>query len=119
VAKATVKLDTKILDQLIKVVGEGQTKTYTVHDGVEYGIYVEFGTTDEFGETKQTAKPALVPAFEKHTKQLPKALGQAIERGVFPDDVLAITAFNIQADYQATVPVDTGALKDSIGVSVE
>lgn len=112
-AKATITLDTKILDKLIKTVGEGQTKTYTIHDGVEYGIYVEFGTT------KQQAKPALVPAFEKHTKQLPKALGQAIERGVNPDDVLGATAFNIQADYQADVPVDTGALKNSIGVSVE
>jgi hypothetical protein len=109
----TITLDTKGLDKLIKESQAQNTKTYVIHDGVEYGIYVEFGTTN------QSAQPALVPAFEKHTKQLPDALGQAIERGVPLDDVLAATAFNIQAGYQAGVPVDTGALKNSIGVSVE
>lgn len=116
-AKATIKLETKILDKLIKTVGAGRTKNYIIHDGVEYGIYVEFGTTN------QQAKPALVPAFEEQTKLLPKAMGQAIERGVNPDDVLAVTAFNIQAGWQTNVvrnkSVDTGAYLNSIKVKVE
>lgn len=108
----TVTLDTKALDKLIKTAGE-EIKTYIVHDGVEYGIYVEFGTT------RQAAQPALVPAFEENTKALPEAIGQAIERGVPLDNVLAATAFAIQGGYQKNVPVDTGALKNSIGTRVE
>lgn len=103
-----VKLDTKKLDKLIKSIGDEKVRRRVIHDGVEYGVHQEFG---------QRGHPSLVPAFERHTSDLGKLLGKAIEAGVSLDRVLGKIAFDIQADWQADVNVDTGAYKNSITVS--
>lgn len=109
---ATIRLDDAVLQQLIRDSGQ-RVRRRVIHDGVEYGVFVEFGSS------KMGARPCLVPAFENHTKNLKDVIGQAIERGVNLDDVIGKIAFDIQADYQGSVPVDTGALKGSISVDTE
>lgn len=99
-------------DRIAAAAGE-TTRRRIIADGVEYGIFVELGTE------RREARPALVPAFETHTRNLGEALGQAIERGVSLDDVLAKVAFDIQRDWAANVPVRTGAYKNSIHVETE
>lgn len=100
------------LDAIARAAGE-QVKRRVIADGVEYGIFVELGTE------RMEARPGLVPAFEQHTQQLDEALGQAIERGVSLDDVMAKVAFDIQRDWAGNVPVRTGAYKNSIHVEEE
>lgn len=102
------KLNTEKLDKLIAKIGGETIKRRVIHDGVEYGVYQEF---------TQRGHPSLGPAFERHTKKLPEAIGQAIERGILLDPILAKIAFDIQADWAADVNVDTGAYKNSITVS--
>lgn len=107
-AKTRVTLDDRKLREIIRDVANQDTSAWVVADGVEHGLFVEMGTT------KMAARPCLVPAFEKNTRNLGRALGQAVERAVPLNDVLGKTAFDIQADYQGSVPVDTGSLKNSI-----
>ena len=109
----TIKVDTGLLDDIIANVGNANTQTWIISDSVEYGIYQEFGTK------RMGAQPFLIPAFEDGTKSLPAAIGQAVERGVSPDDVLKKTAFDIQSLAQQRAPVDTGALKNSIHTEVK
>lgn len=84
-----------------------------IADGVSYGIHNEFGTS------KMSAQPFLIPAFEQGVRGLDKALGQAVEAGVSLDDVMSKTAFDIQRMAQELAPVDTGALKGSLHVEEE
>jgi hypothetical protein len=109
----TIKTDTGLLDKIIANVGNADTDTFIIADGVDYGIYQEFGTK------RMAAQPFLIPAFEDATKSLPAAMGQAVERGVNPNDVLKKTAFDIQGNAQKRAPVDTGALKNSIHTEVK
>jgi len=102
-----IKLDDKVLQQMIQQVGDTRVQVYAIADGVEYGLYQEF--TDR-------GHPSLVPAFERNTGQLPDAVGQAIEKNVSLDDVLKKVAFDIQREWAADVNVDTGAYKNSIHV---
>lgn len=111
-AVTVIRVDTSKLDEIARATAE-PTRRRIIADGVEYGVYVELGTS------RMPARPCLVPAFEAHTRELARALGQAIERGVSLDDVLGKVAFDIQRDYQSNVPVDTGALKNSIHVETE
>ncbi len=121
-----IKLDTAKLDQIIKAIGDEGVKRRTIHDGVEYGVMQEFSIAP--GGRRQTTPggargmtgsghPSLVPAFERHTKDLPKLIGQAIERAIPLDKVLAKIAFDIMRDWAIDVNVDTGAYQDSITVS--
>lgn len=103
-----VKLDTRLLDKIVKNTAGRPVRRRTIHDGVEYGVHQEF---------TERGHPSLVPAFEKHTRDLPKLLGAAIAAGVELDPVLGKIAFDIQADWAADVNVDTGAYKNSIKVS--
>ncbi len=105
-----VKLDAKKLDQLIKAIGDEPIKPRIIHDGVEYGVFQEFSIGG-------SGHPSLVPAFERHTKELPKLIGQAIERAISLDAILAKIAFDIMRDWAADVNVDTGAYRNSITVS--
>ncbi len=107
-----IKLDMDKLKQIERAFGN-QVKTRTIHDGVEYGVFIELGTS------KRAARPALVPAFNKVQFGIPPAIGRAIEASVNPDDIMAKAAFDVQALYASNVPVDTGALKNSIKVSEE
>lgn len=111
-ARIVVK-DDRQLRQILKNVAGANVKRRIIHDGVEYGVFVELGTS------RMAARPNLMPAFEQATKNLADALGQAIESGSDPDDVLAKVAFDIQALWAGNVPVDTGAFKNSITVSEE
>lgn len=104
-----VYLDDAKLQEIIKATAGG-VKSRIIADGVLYGVFNELGTS------KMAARPALVPAFEKHTQNLDKALGQAIERGVNLDNVMGKVAFDIQGDWAGNVAVDTGAFKNSIHV---
>lgn len=105
---AKVTLDTKKLNQIIQAIGGQPVKRRVIHDGVEYGVHQEFG---------ERGHPSLVPAFERHTKDLPKLVGQAIEAAVPLDPIMGKIAFDIQADWASDVSVDTGAYKNSIIVS--
>lgn len=104
-----VKLDTRVLDKLIRTI-EGDVPAFVVEDGVEYGVHQEF---------TEAGHPSLVPAFERHTRDLPGLMRAAFEQGVPPGDVLEIVAFNIQRDWAADVNVDTGAYRNSIHVRRE
>lgn len=115
----TIELDTKGLDILRTLIeDEGRAiKSWVISDGVEYGVHQEFG---------ERGHPSLVPAFEKHTKQLPEIIGAIIEQAASKgsgtrkiNDVLGAIAFNIAADWAADVNVDTGAYKNSIRARVE
>lgn len=103
-----IKLDTKKLDAIIKATANQPVKRRVIHDGVEYGVHQEFG---------ERGHPSLVPAFERHTRGLPKLVGQAVEAGVELDKLLAKIALDIQGDWAADVNVDTVAYKNSITVS--
>jgi hypothetical protein len=107
-----VILDDRKLQEIIRATA-GNVKRRIIADGVEYGVFVELGTS------RMAARPALVPSFETHTANLGRALGQAVERGVSLDDVMSKTAFDVQRGYQENVPVATGALKNSIHVEEE
>ena len=109
----TIKVDTGILDDIIKNVGNVSTSTYIIADGVDYGIYQEFGTH------KMAAQPFLIPAFEDAIKPFPEAVGQAVERGVDLNKVLRKTAFDIQNMAMQRAPHDTGALRDSLNARPE
>jgi len=104
------KLETKGMDAIINGFSNKTIKTRIIHDGVEYGL---------FQELTGSGHPSLVPAFEENTKDLPKLIGEAIEKGQDPNDVLGVIAFNIQTDWVSDVNVDTGAFKNSITVSEE
>lgn len=122
----TFRLDDRVLDKIIKQIADQQIKARVIHDGVEYGVMQEFSIAP--GGNKQTTPggrrgitgsghPSLMPAFERHTKDLPKLVGQAIEKAVPLDKILAKIAFDIMRDWAADVNVDTGAYRNSITVS--
>jgi hypothetical protein len=112
----TVKYDNRRLKTIMRAVGQ-QPKTYIVHDGVEYGVYLEFGTS------RMAARPMLRPAFGEVVRQLPRAVGQAINQAIPVDIVLRKAAFDLQARWQRNVvqakAIDTGAFINSIRVSTE
>lgn len=47
--------------------------TYWVHDGVEYGIYQEFGTS------RMAAHPFMVPAVESVREQFEREIAEAVQ----------------------------------------
>lgn len=121
---ATIRLDDAVLRQLIRDSGQ-RVRRRVIHDGVEYGILQELsdapgGNPRKSGNgTTGRGHPSLVPAFEKHTRNLGHVVGQAIERSVSLDDVIGKVAFDIQADWAGDVNVDTGSYKNSIQVDTE
>lgn len=104
-----VVLDDAKLREIIQAT-EGGVRRRVIHDGVEYGIFQEF---------TERGHPSLIPAFENHTKNLGRAIGQAVEQGGNLDDLIGKVAFDIQRDWAADVNVDTGAYKGSIKVDTE
>jgi hypothetical protein len=112
-----VKIDDKVLQEIIKNVANLEPRRYIIADGVEYGVFQEF--TDK-------GHPSLRPAFEKHTTRIPDIVGAVIERA--PNRGLATVnlnramkklAFDIANEWAADVNVDTGAYKNSIHVEEE
>jgi hypothetical protein len=121
-----IKIDDDVLQKIIKQVANENVKERIIHDGVEYGVFQEFSIaaggrrqTTPGGRRGMTSEghPSLMPAFERHTKDLPKLIGQAIERAVPLDRIMAKIAFDIMRDWAADVNVDTGAYRNSITVS--
>jgi Ribonuclease G/E len=104
-----IKIDDDILQKIIKQVADQDVKERIIHDGVEYGVFQEFSIGGR-------GHPSLMPAFERHTKDLPKLVGQAIERAIPLDKIMAKIAFDIMRDWAADVNVDTGAYQNSIMV---
>jgi len=119
-----VHLDDRKLQEIIRGTSE-PVKRRAIADGVNYGIHQEFSTAAGGKPRKEgsgvTGKghPSLVPAFENVTKDLPRAIGQAIERGVSLDNVIGKAAFDIQGLWAGDVNVDTGNYKNSIHVETE
>lgn len=120
-----VKIDDRVLDAIIKQVANKDVKERIIHDGVEYGVLQEF-SIDSGGQRQTTSggrrgitgkgHPSLMPAFERHTKDLPKLIGQAIEKAIPLDKILAKIAFGIQRDWAGDVNVDTGTYQNSITI---
>lgn len=105
-----LEIDDDVLEKIIKQVVNQDVKERIVHDGVEYGVMQEFSIGGR-------GHPSLVPAFERHTKDLPKLIGQAVERAIPLDQIMAKIAFDIMRDWASDVNVDTGAYRNSITVS--
>ena len=72
IAKTLAPVDTGALRNSIHT-ERISDKLYTVGDGVEYGIYQEFGTH------KMRAQPFLIPALE----QVAKSIGAIIQKVLF------------------------------------
>src|SRR3990172_1841910 len=111
-----VILDDRKLQEIIRATAGGG-RSRIIADGGEYGGFNELGTS------RMSARPFLVPAFEEGTRDLGRALGQAIERGVSLDAVIGKTAFDVQAGAQRNIQdkhiIDTGALFNSMHVEEE
>lgn len=101
----TVEIDDKVLKELIKIIGKEEVDSWVIFDGVHYGVFQEFTARGH---------PSLRPAFERVTKQLPKAIGQAVEKRIPLNPIIAKAAFDIQAQWASDVNVDTGAYRNSI-----
>ena len=106
-----VIIDTTAMDQIIR--NTDDPHTYIIGDGVEYGAYVEYGTS------KMPGRAFLIPAYKNITDPLPKAVRQAIERFIPLDKILAKAAFDILGEAQRNTPVGTGALRNSLHVEIE
>jgi hypothetical protein len=106
-----VRIDDDLLQKIIEQIADQKVKERIIHDGVEYGVKQEF-SIGGFGH------PSLVPAFERHTQDLPRLVGQAIERAIPIDRIMAKIALDIMRDWAADVNVDTGAYRNSITVRV-
>ena len=72
-AKIHAPLDTGALRNSINTT-KRRNLLYWVSDGVEYGIYQEFGTF------KMAAQPFMIPAVEETSDELIQMLGRAIEK---------------------------------------
>lgn len=107
-AKTKIILDDKVLQEIIRKVVDPDVDSWIIADGVNYGIFVEFGTS------KMSARPALIPAFERVAKNLLKAIGQVIEQAGSLNDLFSKAAFDIQSEWASNVPAPTGTLKNSI-----
>ena len=57
-------VDTGTLRASIGWKSEGDRRR-VVHDGVEYGVYLEYGTESETGGVKMAPRPFMGPAFER------------------------------------------------------
>ena len=107
-----VKVNTDGLDKIKRGIVSVDVDPHYIRDGVEYGVIQELGLGTR-------AQPFLVPSFERNTKQLGAAIGQAIERAINLNDVFMKVALDVQFDAQQMAPVDTGALRNSLHVEVE
>jgi hypothetical protein len=105
-----VNLDDSILQKIIGQVAQGDVNERIIHDGVEYGVFQEFSIGG-------SGHPSLVPAFERHTKDLPKLVGLAIEKAIPLDNIFFKIASDIMRDWKLDVNVDTGNYQNSITMS--
>lgn len=108
IGQVQVVVNKAVLEQLIREIN-GKPVRY-VHDGVDYGVYQEFGTYKMAAQPfMNPAADAVRPAFDAGIKKLSN-LRQAES---FVDKV----ATDLVGHARAMAPVDTGALKNSIRAS--
>ena len=113
-----IELDTKRLDEILAILQASKETALIVHDGTEYGLYVEMGTAPHGKHPGTSPQPFMAPAVEAVRKGYEKGIRQAIERGGTTLDLfIAKIAHDVEAHAKARVPVDTGNLKNSITVS--
>ena len=113
--KITLTLNDSKLRKLIADTA-GPIKPKVVADGVEYGIYQEYGVENGFGRgIRIPAHPFMRPAVEAVRGQFNKAMRAALGTGK-AQAVVDKTAFDVERGAKARAPVDTGALRGSIHV---
>ena len=104
----TIKVDDSQLNDLIrKTKGKGPVRI--VADGVEYGFYVEMGTS------RMGAQPAAKPAVEA----VRQGFSQAMQGVITLDQATAVvekTARDVERLWKQNAAVDTGAYRNSIHV---
>lgn len=109
----SVKLDMRVLKELLRATSFGSI-TRWVHDGVEYGVYQELGTS------RMGAQPFLRPAVEANRRGFEIAVRRAGEEYLFdPVALIDKVAFEVLSGAKMRAPVDTGALVNSLTVSEE
>ena len=113
--KITLTLDDSKLRKMIAETA-GNIRPKVVADGVEYGIYQEYGVENGFGRgIRIPAHPFMRPAVEAVREQFNKAMRTALGTGK-AQVVVDKTAFDVEKIAKSKAPVDTGALKNSISV---
>ena len=114
-AKPTFTVDVvKDVERLRKTIRHmAGTPVRILHDGVEYGVYQEFGTSRGV-----PAHPFMTPAVEAVRPAFERGWKQVIEEmAMSPDDFVEKAARDAEGHAKSRAPVDTGALKNSIAVS--
>ena len=113
--KITLTLDDSKLRKMIAETA-GNIRPKVVADGVEYGIYQEYGVENGFGRgIRIPAHPFMRPAVEAVRRQFNEAMRAALGTGK-AQAVVDKTAFDVERGAKQKAPVDTGALRASIGV---
>lgn len=104
----SVVYDNRTLRELIRDCGGKPTRI--LHDGVDYGIYQEFGTSRGV-----PPHPFMTPALEAVRSQFLEGLKQIanLRQG---ENFVELVARRAQAIARDRAPYDTGALKNSIDV---
>ena len=112
--------DTSKLNALIKDAKKWSRTKYVIHDGVNYGIYYEFGTKHMSGNIN------LTKIMNRYESLLPRLLEAAGRSGVQLDVVLRKAAFDIKKEWVQDIgrtikhpELSTGQLQASIDVSEE
>lgn len=105
----TIVVDTARLDELIRKIPNKKV-VRILHDGVDYGIHQELGTT------KMAAQPFMTPAAEAVRQPFLGGLKQLsnLERIETFVEKVAYDALGVAHIH---VPVDTGLLKSTLKVS--
>jgi len=113
----TITVDDRELRRLIANTG-GPAVTAIVADGVEYGIYQEFGVENGFGKgIKIPAHPFMKPAVEAVRPGWDAAFKNQLTNAQV-SAVVRKAAFDIERGAKERAPTDTHALQNSIHVVV-
>ena len=114
-SKITITVDDRELRKWIEKT-KGPLKPKVVADGVEYGIYQEFGPAENSPSGRVWAfRPFMRPSVE----ELRPSFNKAMRKALWVDQAQAVidkTAFDLEKRAKDKVRVDTGALKNSIHV---
>jgi len=112
----SVTIDDAVLRKLIRATG-GTVRSKVVADGVEYGIYQEYGVENGFGRgVRIPAHPFMRPAAETVQGAFQKAMADAWKSSAKVQAAIDKTARDVEGIAKAKAPVDTGALRSSIHV---
>ena len=104
----TVYTDMAVLQRMIKTMKGKPVRI--LHDGEDYGIYNEFGTS------RMSAQPFITPAIEGIRDDFLDGWKQVVNLEQ-ADDWVELCARRAEGIAKSHVRVDTGALKASIAVS--